>query len=92
MVIRQVLLHLWGHIVLGATEGLSHPTVLHSRPTKVGDFDISLLVQEDVLRLKVSMDHILGMNVLQTQGGLQEKDEGLVFLNEPSSFLKVFEK
>lgn len=55
------------HVARGATRVgvVSYP--LHSRYSEVRDIGVPLVVEHDVLRLDVSVDDILRVNVLQSK-------------------------
>ena len=70
----HVCTHLWGHVLDGATEGLCEgPAVLEDlAEAEVDEFDVSVLVEHDVLGLEVSVDDVHGVEVLEGAHDLAE--------------------
>ena len=66
--------HLWSHVLDGAAERLGErPAFLEDfAEAEVNKFDISVLVEHDVLGLEVSVDDVHGMEVFEGAHDLAE--------------------
>ena len=73
--------HFWGHVLKGAAEGISWlgNFGLHT-PAEVADFDDVALLDEDILRLDVTMDKTLFVHVVDAGADLDEEVESHVLV------------
>ena len=71
---------LWAHVLGRPTEGVAPLTVLDDLgQTKVRDLNVSVDIYQDILRLDVSVDNILIMQVLKTEQQLRKIKSSLLF-------------
>ena len=56
---KGALYHLWGQVVQGPAHGAPPAVGGVHRPPEVGDLDVPLGVQQQILRLNVSVDHLI---------------------------------
>jgi hypothetical protein len=61
--------NLGGEVVRGATEGPGGQGALFGE-AKVGDFDVSVRVYEDVLGFEIAVDDVEAMQMVQGEGDL----------------------
>ena len=69
--------HLGSHILISSTECAPLGVYIFSRPTKVTEFDIEILIDEQIFRFDISMHNIVQMKILQCFNGLGEVNESL---------------
>jgi hypothetical protein len=68
VVVVLVLDHLGGEVVEGPAEGRAARRGRVHGPAKVGDFDVALVAEEEVLGLDVAVDHVLPVAVVERLG------------------------
>lgn len=63
---------LWGQVVWSTAEGVGLCISFeHFGETEVSEADVSILVHQDVLRFKISINDVFGVQVTQSHGDLQ---------------------
>lgn len=66
--------HLWRHVSWSATRVCTVPRPLYSRDPEVGDVCVPFVVKHDVLWLDVSVDDVFGMDVLQGDQDVRNRE------------------
>ena len=64
----------------GSTAGFQHSISLQSSHTKVGNLDVAVLVQQQILGLEISVTNVESVAVVDSIDDLQKVRGGLVFL------------
>lgn len=93
-----VVQHFGGHVVQGAAEGHALVSRLR-RPPEIADFYVPLRVDQNVFGFEITMNNALFMKVIDSDGSLDEVNEGLVLckltlfaqIKEQVPVLNVFE-
>ena len=94
------VLFTWCHVLRSATECCCHlgDTDVLLAHSKVGQLDVALVCQEDVIGLEVSVNNASAVKKLQGQAYLRHIElgpfvrKGIFLENEASTFLELFSK
>jgi hypothetical protein len=73
--------HFRGHVFRRSTEGVGKLFILHvgSGKSEIREFNMALLVEEDVLRLDVTVDYVILVKMMDCHAHFCEKDSGIRF-------------
>lgn len=70
----------WSHITRSARSLVRVLSLVGLGNAEVSHLDVALIVEYQILRLDVSVDDVVGVNVLQSDGQTSNNELGLVFV------------
>lgn len=91
-IIALALANFWSHIALSSSEGNELLDVLVSGEAEVGQLEVHVVVDQDVLELDVSVNNILAVNVLELFDHLFGKKSSNILAAGSNLFAEIEEE
>ena len=91
-VVGLALLDFWSHVGHGASVGIELVDFLVGGEAEVRDLEVQVIVDEDVLELKISVDDALGLHVTDDLAHLGEEEPTILFAHASDGLAEIEEE
>ena len=91
-VVSFALLDFWSHVGHGSSVGIELVDFLVGGEAKVRDLEVQVVVNEDVLELKISVNDALGLHVTDDLAHLGEEESAVIFAHSSDGLAEIEEE